>query len=138
MRVPVDRPTPRPAYQSPPRSMMAGTVDSVSTLLTTVGLAKRPCTAGNGGLMRGIARSPLAGVRGEVAGVHPLGQDRPLRAGADPGAAPPPQPRPLPLLVRDRLGGHPERLARRLVPAGREVPLDRPRVIGMVAEALGD
>jgi len=46
MRVPVDRPTPRPAYQSPPRSMMAGTVDSVSTLLTTVGLAKRPAPPG--------------------------------------------------------------------------------------------
>ena len=83
-------------------------------------------------------RLPLVGVHGEVARVYVLGQERPLLAGAEPGAAPAPQTRRLHLLVLDRLGGHPERLAQRLVPAGREIPLDRPRVLGMVAEALGD
>src|SRR2546421_7183654 len=83
-------------------------------------------------------RLPLVRVHGEVARVHTLGQERPLLAAAEPGAAPSPQTRRLHLLVLDRLGGHPERLAQRLVPAGREGPLDRPRVLGMVAEALGD
>ncbi len=73
-------------------------------------------------------RLALVGVHGEVARVHVLGQERPLLAGAEPGAAPAPQARRLHLLVLDRLGGHPERLAERLVPAGREVPVDRPRV----------
>src|SRR5438477_294881 len=35
------------------RSTMCGTQASVSTLLTIVGQPKRPCVAGNGGLMRG-------------------------------------------------------------------------------------
>ena len=58
MRVPVDLLMPRPEYHLPPRRMMCGTVDIVSTLFTTVGAAYTPCAAGNGGLMRGIARSP--------------------------------------------------------------------------------
>ena len=58
MRVPVERFTPIAEYHSPPRLMMCGTVDMVSTLLTIVGAAYTPCTAGNGGLMRGMARSP--------------------------------------------------------------------------------
>ena len=41
-----------------PRSTMAGTLASVSTLLMTVGLPKRPRTAGNGGLGRGMPRRP--------------------------------------------------------------------------------
>ena len=58
IRVPVERLTPIDAYHSPPLRMMCGTVDIVSTLFTIVGAAYTPCTAGNGGLMRGIARSP--------------------------------------------------------------------------------
>ena len=58
MRVPVERLTPSLAYSSPPIRMMCGTVDSVSTLLTTVGFAYRPAIAGNGGRMRGMPRSP--------------------------------------------------------------------------------
>ena len=58
MRVPVDRLTPILAYSSPPICTMCGTVDSVSTLLTTVGFAYRPSIAGNGGLSRGMPRSP--------------------------------------------------------------------------------
>ena len=45
-------------YASPPIWMMAGRVEIVSTLLTTVGLAYRPAMAGNGGRMRGMPRSP--------------------------------------------------------------------------------
>ena len=37
---------------------MAGTDAMVSTLLTTVGLAYSPATAGNGGLSRGWPRRP--------------------------------------------------------------------------------
>ena len=44
--------------QSAPRSMMCGTQQSVSTLLTTVGLRKAPSIAGNGGLIRGQPRFP--------------------------------------------------------------------------------
>ena len=57
-RVPFERLTPKLAYHSAPLRMMCGTVDNVSMLLTIVGAAYMPCTAGNGGLMRGIARSP--------------------------------------------------------------------------------
>ena len=38
-RVPVDLFTPSPAYHLPPRRMMCGIVDIVSTLFTTVGAA---------------------------------------------------------------------------------------------------
>ena len=37
---------------------MSSTLTSVSTLLTTVGLPKRPSTTGNGGLLRGSPRLP--------------------------------------------------------------------------------
>ena len=83
-------------------------------------------------------RLALVGVHGEVARVHVLGQERPLLAGAEPGASSAPQTRRLHLLVLDRLGAHPERLPQRLVAAGRQVPLERPRVFGVVAEPLGD
>ena len=46
------------ANHSAPCSMMSGTLQSVSTLLTAVGQPYRPATAGNGGLMRGCARFP--------------------------------------------------------------------------------
>ena len=39
-----------------PASTMSSTLTSVSTLLTTVGLPKRPSTTGNGGLLRGSPR----------------------------------------------------------------------------------
>ena len=56
--MPFERFTPIAAYHSAPLRRMCGTVDTVSMLLTIVGAAYTPCTAGNGGLMRGIARSP--------------------------------------------------------------------------------
>src|SRR5581483_2124472 len=40
------------------RPMMCGTAHSVSTLLMTVGRAKAPAIAGNGGLLRGQPRLP--------------------------------------------------------------------------------
>lgn len=44
--------------QSTPRDTMAGTLAIDSTLLTTVGQAYRPATAGNGGRSRGCPRRP--------------------------------------------------------------------------------
>ena len=44
--------------QSEPLPMMYGTLEMVSTLLTTVGEAYRPATAGNGGFSRGCPRRP--------------------------------------------------------------------------------
>ena len=44
--------------QFAPRSMMCGTQQRVSTLLTTVGLRNAPSIAGNGGLIRGQPRFP--------------------------------------------------------------------------------
>ena len=38
--------------------MIGGSVAIVSTLFTTVGDASRPCTAGNGGFVRGWPRLP--------------------------------------------------------------------------------
>ena len=46
------------AYSSPPIRMMSGTVDSVSTLLISVGPWYRPSMAGNGGFSRGLPRLP--------------------------------------------------------------------------------
>lgn len=47
-----------PVYHSTPFAKMAGTLHSVSTLLTQVGLPHTPALAGNGGLERGLARRP--------------------------------------------------------------------------------
>src|SRR5204863_8344954 len=44
---------PSPEYHSGPFFTMSGTLHSVSTLFTAVGLPYRPTTAGNGGLLRG-------------------------------------------------------------------------------------
>ena len=44
--------------QSTPPSMIGGTLAMDSTLLTTVGQAYRPATAGNGGRSRGWPRRP--------------------------------------------------------------------------------
>ena len=44
--------------QSAPRLTMCGTLQSVSTLLITVGDSYRPSTAGNGGRSRGWPRNP--------------------------------------------------------------------------------
>src|SRR5919205_4409768 len=49
---------PSAAYHSGPFWTISGTLQSVSTLLTAVGLPYRPTTAGNGGLLRGCARLP--------------------------------------------------------------------------------
>ena len=51
-------PAPIAAYASPPISRMSGTLASVSTLLTTVGLPNSPTSTGNGGLLRGSPRLP--------------------------------------------------------------------------------
>ena len=56
--MPFDRSVPIAAYASAPISRMNGTAASVSTLLTSVGAAYRPATAGNGGFERGCPRSP--------------------------------------------------------------------------------
>jgi hypothetical protein len=56
--VPRERPTPRSAYACAPPDITAGTVASVSRLLTTVGRPKRPSSAGSGGLARTTARLP--------------------------------------------------------------------------------
>ena len=50
--MPIDR------NQSMPSSMIGGTLAMDSTLLTTVGQAYRPATAGNGGRSRGWPRLP--------------------------------------------------------------------------------
>src|SRR5512138_232356 len=49
---------PSEAYHSGPLVMIAGTLQSVSTLLTAVGAPNSPTTAGNGGLILGCARFP--------------------------------------------------------------------------------
>ena len=49
---------PMDANHSGPRFTMCGMLESVSTLLTTVGFWNRPWVAGNGGLMRGRPRLP--------------------------------------------------------------------------------
>ncbi|MNW57992.1 hypothetical protein D3C74_358320 [compost metagenome] len=55
---PDDRSVPMDLNQSEPSLTIAGTLAIDSTLLTTVGRAYRPATAGNGGLRRGWPRSP--------------------------------------------------------------------------------
>src|SRR5205823_4276415 len=57
-RVPVDMPEPAVANAAPPNSTISGTLTSVSTLLTTVGLPNSPDETGNGGLLRGSPRYP--------------------------------------------------------------------------------
>ena len=46
------------ANAAPPSSTIAGTLASVSTLLTAVGLPNSPTSTGNGGLLRGSPRLP--------------------------------------------------------------------------------
>src|SRR3954471_21525388 len=43
---------PTEVYHSAPRVRITGTLHSVSTLFTALGLPYRPATAGNGGLLR--------------------------------------------------------------------------------------
>ena len=45
-------------YHATPLLMMSGTFANVSTLLSTVGLSKRPCSTVRGGLTRGMPRLP--------------------------------------------------------------------------------
>jgi hypothetical protein len=52
--------------QSTPFETMCGTLQMVSTLLTTVGLPQRPDTAGNGGFDRGFPRFPSSAFRSAV------------------------------------------------------------------------
>ena len=54
----VPRPPPSAAKAAPPRATIGTTAKSVSTLLMTVGLPKRPDSTGKGGRVRGIARCP--------------------------------------------------------------------------------
>ncbi len=56
--VPLDFSVPTPAYHSPPRRMIWPMLARVSTLLSTLGLAQRPATAGKGGRGRGMPRLP--------------------------------------------------------------------------------
>ncbi|MPN07311.1 hypothetical protein SDC9_154577 [bioreactor metagenome] len=49
---------PMPLYHSAPLVIISGTFAKVSTLLSTVGLSKRPCSTVRGGLTRGIPRLP--------------------------------------------------------------------------------
>ena len=56
--VPVERPTPIFAYSSPVILIIGTTAAIVSTLFTTVGLFHKPCTAGKGGLIRGLPLLP--------------------------------------------------------------------------------
>src|SRR6478672_1251239 len=57
---------PTEANHSAPRETMIGTLHSVSTLLTALGLPYKPATAGNGGLLRGWARLPSSDSRSAV------------------------------------------------------------------------
>ena len=56
--VPVEPSVPTSANAGPEPSTTSSTLTSVSTLLTTVGLPKRPTSTGNGGLLRGSPRFP--------------------------------------------------------------------------------
>ena len=56
--MPLDFSVPIELNQAAPRSMIEGTDAIDSTLLTTVGEAYRPATAGNGGRSRGWPRRP--------------------------------------------------------------------------------
>ena len=58
MRVPFAFSVPRVAYSAPPWRRIHGTVESVSTLFTAVGMPQAPLTAGKGGRDRGWARLP--------------------------------------------------------------------------------
>ena len=55
---PVEPSVPIAAYAAPPIRRRSGTLASVSTLLTTVGLPNSPTSTGNGGLLRGSPRLP--------------------------------------------------------------------------------
>ncbi len=65
-RVPVEAAVPVAAHAAPPRTRMSGTLASVSTLLTTVGLPKRPTWPGNGGFERGSPRWPSSELKSAV------------------------------------------------------------------------
>ena len=56
--VPRERSTPSSWYALAPSARTAGTLASVSTLLTTVGLPNRPSMAGIGGFARTMPRLP--------------------------------------------------------------------------------
>ena len=59
MRVPGEVSVPIAVYAADPLRAMNGRFDSVSTLLTIVGLPYRPIAAGKyGGFRRGMPRSP--------------------------------------------------------------------------------
>src|SRR5690606_39383356 len=55
---PAERSVPIDVNHSAPRAPIDGTLATDPTLLTTVGRAYRPATAGNGGLSRGCPRRP--------------------------------------------------------------------------------
>ncbi len=55
---PVDLSVPMLVNQSTPLAKMQAAQASVSTLLTTLGLPRRPLTTGNGGRLRGSPRKP--------------------------------------------------------------------------------
>ena len=55
---PVEPSVPMVAYARPPLRRISGTLTSVSTLFTAVGLPNSPISTGNGGLLRGSGRPP--------------------------------------------------------------------------------
>ena len=83
-------------------------------------------------------RLAFVGVDHEVARERVGRQERPLLRGREAGAAPAPQARQLHLLLhvgRVALGEH---RAQRVVRAARERAVDRPRVVGTIAQPLRD
>ena len=68
--VPLAFSVPMVEYHAPPRRMMMGTVDQVSTLLMLVGLPHKPDCAGNGGRGMGWPRRPSMDRMSAVSSPH--------------------------------------------------------------------
>ncbi len=68
--VPASDPGLSALYHSGPSRRMCGTLQSVSTLFTTVGRPQRPLTWGNGGLLRGVGLRPSSAFRRPLSSPH--------------------------------------------------------------------
>ena len=91
---PVEPSVPMRAYAAAPHRRMSGTLASVSTLLTAVGLPNRPTSTGNGGLLRGSPRLPSIDSNSAVSSPQmyapaprrsSMSNDQPLPASRRPG-----------------------------------------------------